>query len=110
MPNFPERLANLRVTYQRRRLWSSLRLRHVGGYFFDLQNTPGNEVEAYTIAGLRLSYRIEDAWDARVVEPSFEIDNLFDAEYETWGGLFFGTPTWIGGAGRNFLFSIRVTL
>jgi iron complex outermembrane recepter protein len=110
IPNFPERLANLRVTYQRGELWGSMRLRHVGGYFFDLQNTPGNEVEAFTTASLRLSYRIEDAWDARVVEPSFEIENLFDAEYETWGGLFFGTPTWIGGAGRNFLFSIRVTL
>ena len=104
IPNFPERLANLRVTYQRDGMWSSLRLRHVGGYFFDLQNTSGNEVEAYTTASLRLSYRIEDAWDARVVEPSFEIDNLLDAEYETWGGLFSARRPGSGERGATFCF------
>ena len=110
IPNFPSRLANLRVSYSAFGLWISARLRHVGSYYFDLHNSTDNEVDAYTTLNLRTSYRLEQRLDARVVEPSFEINNLLNAQYESWGGLFFGTPTWIPAAGRSVLFSLRVSL
>ena len=110
IPNFPSRLANLRVSYSAHGFWISARLRHVGSYYFDLQNSAGNQVDAYSTLNLRTSYRLQHRLDARVIEPSFEINNLLNAKYESWGGLFFGTPTWIPAAGRNFLFSLRVSL
>ena len=54
--------------------------------------------------------RVTDRLSGKLIEPSFEIDNLFDSKHDSWGGLFFGTPTWIPAAGRNFQLALRIAL
>ena len=61
-------------------------------------------------SGLRITWRVPHVFGARTVEPGIEINNLFNAEYDTWGALFFGTPTWIPAATRNYLVSLKVSM
>ena len=64
----------------------------------------------YTTANLRFTWRFADVPGVRMLEPGVKINNLFNEKYESTGALFFGIPTWTSAAGRNALFTIKVTL
>jgi len=110
IPNFPDKMVNLRVSCQQAGFWGSLWLRHVGGYYYDIPNTAGHEVDAYTTVNARLSYRFDRVLGAQVIEPGISINNLLNAKYDSWGALFYGMPTWTPAATRNVMLSIKVIL
>lgn len=95
---FPDRLANLRATFERDAFRASLSLRYVGTQYTDnsednrqnpqLRQQPGYDplrVEPYTVVDLGLAYDIGRWVGVDRVELRLDVNNLFDRLYETHG-------------------------
>ena len=106
--NFPEIMSNTRITVRRRDASASFSIRYVGKQYLDNTQTESNVIDPYTVSSLSLGYAIRNIGELQRIEVLFDVYNLFDTEYESYGHLdFFGNPAWIPGAERNFLFTVR---
>ncbi|MFQ6609816.1 MAG: TonB-dependent receptor [Fidelibacterota bacterium] len=101
LPNVPEEMINLSVTYK---LFSSSGLsyssKYVGRQFIDSNNTRSLSIDPYFISNMGFWIKGKN-WKFQ-----FRVNNLFDVLYETYGYEYWGGYYWPG-ATRNMYLEIK---
>ncbi len=107
---FPNRLANLRLTYDHRYASISGHLFHAGELYIDNSNEREKRIAPYTVFNLRGVVKLENAIGWAGVDLFAQINNLFDEEYETGGYVDEEGPLFIPAAKRNVYVGLRARL
>ena len=116
---FPDMLANLRTTLEHDGFYTSLHLRYVGKQYTDnsednrqnpsLRTTPGYTplmVDPYTVVNMSLGYDLGKHLGIKGFEIRLDINNLFDALYETQGE----STSFFPAATRHFFFWTKLDI
>ncbi|MBN1446528.1 MAG: TonB-dependent receptor [Bacteroidetes bacterium] len=112
---FPERLANLKLTWRQSGFTGVLTFKYVGEQFTDnfegrrysaAFDGSGHKVDAYTVWNASLSYRTPPLLGLREMEIRFAVNNIFDRLYAQSGegGQFFVA------AERNYFVDLQLHL
>lgn len=109
IPLFPGRLANARLTGQRRGASLSLHVQHVGKQYLDNTEDQARAIDPFTVLNLSAAYRLEGLVGVRGLRFDFHLNNLLDEEYET-SGYYFGERYLYAAAGRNYYLGMRVEM
>lgn len=107
---FPNRLANLRLTYGQRFGSVSAHLFHAGEIFIDNSNEADKRIAPRTVLNLRGTIKLDNAIGWAGMELYAQVNNVFDKEYETGGYVDEEGPLFIPAAKRNFFAGLRATL
>ncbi len=81
---FPNRLANLRLTYSWKNLYLSLAMQYVGKQYTDNFKNEANTVDPYTVWNVNIRYRFETPWLKGLVLQG-RIQNLLNKKYLMYG-------------------------
>lgn len=103
---FPERLANVRITWRQYGFSASLALKYVGDQYTDNYQSEENNVDPYTIVNMTLSYNSPAILGLRGIDVKLVVNNLFDTLYAQSGE---GNQYFVG-AERYFFFDIGLNL
>lgn len=108
---FPDRLANLRLTYEHRKIASlSAHVFHAGELFIDNSEQPEARIAPRTILNLRGAVKLQSRANDVGLELFVQINNALDRKYETGGYIDEEGPLFIPAATRNFFAGLRVRL
>ncbi|MDQ7065149.1 MAG: TonB-dependent receptor [candidate division KSB1 bacterium] len=81
---FPDRLANLRLTYSWHNVFVSLGMQYVGKQYTDNFKNERNTVDPYTVFNLNFRYKFTTPWLRGLVLQG-RINNLFNNKYLMYG-------------------------
>lgn len=107
---FPNRLANLRLTYDHTFASVSAHVQHAGELFIDNSEEAEKRIAPRTVLNLRGALKLQEAIGWAGVDLFLQINNVFDTEYETGGYVDEEGPLFIPAAKRNFFAGLRARL
>lgn len=107
---FPERVANLLVSYARSGFSASLDAKYAGEQFVDNSGgeDPGYVVDPYTLVNASVGYAFGGALDGLAL--SLDVNNVLDRRVLLYGNAGFGSPQFFPAATRHLFVGARYTL
>jgi len=115
---FPERVANLGLTYRLAGLTAGLNVKYAGKQYIDnaggldLDGTPNEalEVDPYALVDASIQYEFSPQSALRGLRLALDVNNVLDDKVLLFGNVGFGAPQFFPTATRHAFFSVRYTV
>ncbi len=107
--NFPDVIANAKISYNWRWLTATCEYKYVGEQYLDNTQNPDRTIPEYSLVNAGLKFKLTNIGLLKTTSITFNVNNLFDKTYYTdgyydaWDG---GNNYWIGSE-RNFMIGFR---
>lgn len=106
LAGFPDFMGNARLTFEEEKWFASLSMQHVGDQFTDYFENANRKVDAFTVFNALGGYKLGSVVGLKGVELRFQVNNIFDALYASYGS----GDEFFPAAERNFFACLKVDL
>ena len=109
---FPGTMANAKLKYASAALTGYLFFQYIGKQYLDNNELEERSISAYALLNFHLSYDLKNIVGLSGIKLGLWVNNLLDETYETAGyyDSWYGENYLWPGAGRNFFFSLEMSL